>query len=226
MSEASEAELMVEICEHFEGSWAGLRANNAAICASSHSVQTDSRHAFNHCNAVSNGSQHLQDELKMLPGTIKLMRDMSTRAANLFSRFEALEERLSSLTVKRTHERERAWRLRRLAEVEHHEEVKRREAQRLERLLSRFSREEETAEQAERRGVFETEFESQRQQVLEHGMRDPDFQVMKPMAERQQSHERPKSLAEVLPGLLPDEGELDDFYNVEVVPLDEGPTTE
>ncbi|KAL1515097.1 hypothetical protein AB1Y20_004160 [Prymnesium parvum] len=204
--------------QRFASALQTIRTRNEAICERALAVRADVRRTSDRCHALSAGWQRLRDELLLLPATTHSLRELPARTAELFGRVEELEDRLTELSVLRVRQREREWRRRREAEVERLEAAKRREALHLEAVIAEQAARERRRELEERRDVFDEEFEAQRRYVLEHGKEE-----LVRVAAKQQEQPGPHSLAEVEPGPFVDDAELDDFYNVEVVPLDEGP---
>lgn len=206
-----------------EERWAQMAEANGSSCSSARELRAAASAVSHRCGQLAAGWQRMQEELRLLPATIETMREMSTRTADLLAQFEAIEQHLARLEVSRVHRREKEWRQSKLVELEQYEAAKRREKAELESMLAEQAMREQECAQTERRDVFEEQFEAQRRYVLEHGLPDPADKLPH-VLETHQEHAGPRSLAEVQPGVLADQRELDDFYSVVVTPLDEGPS--
>ena len=200
------------LLERYETSWDTLRTRNAEICTSAQEVRTASRQAGERCTDAELSWHQLQSEVKKLPATVQLVRDMTERTAAAVIQLEALEDQLTKLTMACVQRQEERWRRRRLLEVVEHETTRRREVEQVRvRVTDETARQQQQIQQ-ERQHIFDHQFEEQRQYVLqhgEHGLRKMEQSMPQPAG----NCDTPSSLAQVQPGVAAAADELDAFYD-------------
>ena len=199
------------LLERYEGDWQTIQTQNTQLCSRAHEVRTSTRQATDRCTAAALGWHQLEEELKKLPDVVEQVRHMTDRTAASVSKIEGLEEQLTELTLACIRRDEERWRQQKLIEVAEHEAALRREVEQQRARSAEQRLQQQQAAQEERRQIFEKEFEEQRQYVLEHG--EHGLRKMEALVLSVESGGGPGSLAEVQPGLVVADAELDAFYD-------------
>lgn len=192
--------------ERYDGTWREIRERNVSLCARGAEVRVAVKQASNCCEQAASGWRRLQAELVAMPSTIQLMEDTTGQVTAASAQIDALEQRLTALTAVRERRAEARWRQQKLLEAEQHEARRRDEVEHLQQQMARQTLNRQQQAQAERRQIFDRQFEEQKQYVLQHGV-DASQPVPVPLGVA------PRTLADVRPGKLVDDAELDAFYD-------------
>ena len=203
MTTSKEALGAKELLARYETAWSSIAARNAAACARGAELEKAVRAAADRCSASAAGFQHLQAELKLVPGCSTQIREVTTHVAALGEHLEALDERLTQLAIAQVRSSEAQWRREQLERADVVQAQRKQELQELrERMALQATRRVEK-EQEERQQVFQEQFEADRAFVAQHGAIDD--------LRRQQGPALPTvSLADMQPDAGSDA--LDDFY--------------